>query len=225
MSSLPALYTSGDPGCPEYVHYSKHSDIPIHSGTMLAMLRQKSHLVPRPPSHVYAFTSLKRFRNPGSSNCVIFGVVALRPVAEYGVPPVSFRSSWYGRAMEKSGKFVAADVAGSLYVAFDPAATAAEMEGLPVVTKLPHIAVDSVSARDSSEGRRRGMHTHESSREVGTLVRCWGPEVGGYINTVLGSDDRVLIFIPCASATAEGFREPVGRAVEGGFGVDVLFPD
>lgn len=69
------------------------------------------------------------------------------------------------------------------------------------------------------------MHTHERSREIRALVPCWGPKVAGNIDTVLGSDDGVLIFIPTASATAEGFREPVGGAVEGGFGVDVLFPD
>lgn len=61
---------------------------------------------------------------------------------EYGVPPVSFKFSWYGCAIEKGGKSVAADVVveTSPLVELEPAAMAAEMDGLLVVMKLPHIA-------------------------------------------------------------------------------------
>ena len=40
---------------------------------------------------------------------------------------------------------------------------------------------------------------------------------------MLGSDDGILVFIGFAAFVREGFGEPVGRADEGGFGVDVLF--
>lgn len=87
----------------------------------------------------------------------MFGAVGTKPGAEYGVPPVSFRLSWYGRATEKGGKFVAADVVeSSLDGVFDPAAMAAEMEGLPVVTKLPHIAIDRVRAKKVKGQREIG---------------------------------------------------------------------
>lgn len=43
--------------------------------------------------------------------------------------------------MEKGGKSVAADVADEGWVEFVPAAMDAEMDGLPVMMKLPHIAV------------------------------------------------------------------------------------
>ena len=86
----------------------------------------------------------------------MFGAVGTKPGAEYGVPPVSFRLSWYGCATEKGGKFVAADVVESLDGVFDPAAMAAEMEGLPVVTKLPHIAIDFVRAKKAKGQREIG---------------------------------------------------------------------
>ena len=157
------------------------------------------------------------------------------PVVEYGVPPVSFRSNWYGCATEKSGKFVAAAVAESSDAAFDPAATAAEMEGLLVVMKLPHIAVDFFSSDLGVRGRKRerlgrgiegfrGRHTHERACKIGALVRGWGPEVAGYVNAVLGSDDGVLVFICSATPIGEGFGEPVGGADESCFRVDVLLP-
>jgi len=49
---------------------------------MLATLLQKSHLVPLPPSHVYAFTISNAFCKPGSVNCVTFGAEAAKLVAE-----------------------------------------------------------------------------------------------------------------------------------------------
>lgn len=61
---------------------------------MLATLLQKSHRVPRPPSHVYAFTTSNAFCKPGWVNCVMFGAEAAKLVAEYAVPPLSFRFSW-----------------------------------------------------------------------------------------------------------------------------------
>lgn len=67
---------------------------PIYSGTIPATLLQKSHLVPLPPSQVYAFTISNLFFNPGSRNCVIFGAVGLKLSEEYGVPPVSLRFNW-----------------------------------------------------------------------------------------------------------------------------------
>lgn len=69
-----------------------------YSGTIAATLLQKSHLMPLPPSHVYAFTSVKLFRSPAPPLSVKFFVEleTVDPLKLTGEPPVWFRSSWYG---------------------------------------------------------------------------------------------------------------------------------
>ena len=109
-----------------------------HSGTIAPTLLQKSHLTPRSPSHVYAFTISKSFTNPGSSNSVIFGAVALKLVVLNAVPPVSFKFNCNGCAKLQAGKFVAA-LPMVLLGVLRPLAMDAEMEGLFCVMKLPQI--------------------------------------------------------------------------------------
>ena len=109
-----------------------------YSGTIAPTLLQKSHLIPRPPSHVYAFTISKSFTSPGSSNSVIFGAVALKLVVLNAVPPVSFKFSCNGCAKLQAGKFVAA-LPRVLLGVLRPFAMDAEMEGLFCVMKLPQI--------------------------------------------------------------------------------------
>ena len=109
-----------------------------HSGTIAPTLLQKSHLTPRPPSHVYAFTISKSFTSPGSSNSVIFGAVALKLVVLNGVPPVEFKFNCNGCAKLQAGKFVAA-LPRVLLGVLRPFAMDAEMEGLFCVMKLPQI--------------------------------------------------------------------------------------
>ena len=109
-----------------------------HSGTIAATLLQKSHLTPRPPSQVYAFTISKLFINPGFSNSVIFGAVALKLVVLKAVPPVWFKFSCNGCAKLQAGKLVAA-LPKVLLGVLRPFAMDAEMEGLFCVMKLPQI--------------------------------------------------------------------------------------
>ena len=62
----------------------------------------------------------------------------------------------------------------------------------------------------------------EGAHEIWALVRCWGAEIGRYIEAVLGTNDTVLIFVGRARLRGECFSEPVGGANEGCFGIDVL---
>ena len=62
----------------------------------------------------------------------------------------------------------------------------------------------------------------EGADKIGALVWCGRPEVGGYIEAVLGADNAVLIFVGGAVIGGEGFGEPVGGADKGCLRVDIL---
>ena len=62
--------------------------------------------------------------------------------------------------MVKGGKFVAAEVAEELPVEFEPAAIAPEIDGLPVVMKLPQIAELALSGCLKPTGRRKHRDTY-----------------------------------------------------------------
>lgn len=63
---------------------------------------------------------------------------------------------------------------------------------------------------------------HEGFVEVGALVGRWRTKVGCYVGSMPGADDGVLVFVSDAVVVCEGFGEPVGRADEGRFCVDIL---
>ena len=115
----------------------------FYSGTSAATLFQKSHLTPLPPSHVYAFTSSKLFRKPGSPNSVMFPCPFTGLVIESAVPPVWFRFAIYGSYRVKGGQFSSGlEDAVELVVELDteaPAAIDEEIDGFDVLMKFPHI--------------------------------------------------------------------------------------
>ena len=87
----------------------------------------------------------------------------------------------------KGGKLVAAEVLGE-EEKLVPAAMEAEMDGLEVVMKLPHIAGVMLAAvvhlREDGclyekKKRRDQTHTHECAHKIGALVRGWRTEDGG----------------------------------------------
>jgi hypothetical protein len=95
------------------------------------MLLQKSHREPLPPSHVYALATETEIVKPGSWNCVT-GMPDFVTVA-YGTPPVMLRLINFGDEAVQAGKFVIG------LGAFEPPfARVAVIDGLEVVTKLPH---------------------------------------------------------------------------------------
>ena len=87
----------------------------------------------------------------------------------------------------KGGKLVAAEVLGE-EEKLVPAAMEAEMDGLEVVMKLPHIAGGYISCCFSlredgclyeKKKRRDQTHTHECAHKIGALVRVWRTEDDG----------------------------------------------
>ena len=87
-------------------------------------------------------------------------------------------------------------------------------------------SIDAVGCRGGDRGvvlrDEVAPDCHEGFVEVGPLVRRRGTEVGCQVRAVPGADDGVLIFVGYAVFICEGFGEPVGRADEGCFRVDVL---
>jgi len=63
---------------------------------------------------------------------------------------------------------------------------------------------------------------HKRLFKIRSQVWCRRPTISTLITTVLGAGNRVLVFIAMSVVGCEGFGQPVGRADEGGFGVDVL---
>ena len=63
---------------------------------------------------------------------------------------------------------------------------------------------------------------HDSFVEVGPLVWEWRANDRCYIDSVRGANDRVLVFISYTVVICERFGEPVCRANESCFCVDVL---
>lgn len=89
---------------------------------------------------------MKSFRSPGPT----YSVSLLPPVEDPTVvntPPVWLRTSCSGAYMANAGQEVAGlgALAEVLFAADAPLAMAAEMDGLPVVMKLPHMAAWHVS--------------------------------------------------------------------------------
>ena len=63
---------------------------------------------------------------------------------------------------------------------------------------------------------------HEGFVEVGRLVGGRRTKVRCYVGCVPGADDGILVLECYAIITCKGFGEPVGRADEGCFCVEVL---
>lgn len=58
--------------------------------------------------------------------------------------------------------------------------------------------------------------------KIRALIRCWRSKDSTLIVAVLAADDGVLVLVANPAVIGECFSEPVGRADEGSFGVDVL---
>lgn len=121
-----------------YQHHSRWTST-NQAGIFDATLLQKSHLTPRSSSQLYALTRVKSFRLLGPAKYV---ALMDAPAAESSIttmPPVWFKFTWYGSAMEKVGHI---DAALAPDVAFGdvPAANSAGMDGFCWVTKLPQIS-------------------------------------------------------------------------------------
>jgi hypothetical protein len=104
---------------------------------------------------------------PGSIYSVILSVELAG--AEMAMPPVIFRFSCIGLAMVKTGQVLAAFVVESFEL---PLAIALEIEGLPVMTKLPQIPW-TISGKDQKAGGSSLMNAFSNSADC---VTARGPK-------------------------------------------------